>query len=107
MKRNVGIVMILVASGFLGWLVYHWTDSTTAAYIVSCVGTAAGVVGLLLALRQGRGIESSVKIKNAKNAEVTGVNYCGSSDPSAVKSDVGIGKVEGGNVTGVRLTRKK
>ncbi len=107
MKRATGIVAVLVVSGLLGWLVYSMTDSTTAAYIVSCAGSAAGIAALFLALRGGGGIDSRIKIKKSAKAEVAGVSYSGSAEPPQVKSDVDIGSVEGGKVTGVEWRKKK
>ena len=107
MKRTAGIIAVLAASGLLGWLVYRMTDSTTAAYIVSCAGTAVGIAALFLALKRDGGIDSRIKIKNSSKAEVAGVSYSGSAEPPEIKSDVDIGSVEGGKVTGVQWRKPK
>jgi len=105
MKRVLRTVAILAASGLLGWVVYRQTDSTTAAYIISCAGTAAAIAALFLDTKKGNGIASSVKVKKAKDANVAGVSYSGASSPPAIKSKVDIGTINGGGATGVKWTQ--
>lgn len=108
MSKTLQAILVLLLAGGGGYLVYYLTDSNTAGYIVSVVGTAAGLTSIFISLR-GKGastegpqrpaIESKVKIGRAENAKITGVDYSGKTH---TKSDVQIDEIKGGEATGVR-----
>jgi hypothetical protein len=101
MKQILAVMAILVLSGAAGWAVYHFTDSTTAGYIASCAGAAAGLAALYIALRNRSGINSKVRVRKAENAKITGIEYSGDGDLPPTTSDLSIGEIKGGRATGV------
>jgi hypothetical protein len=74
MRTAVWVILILALFGAAGYLIYTFTGSDTAAYIVSVVGGAVGLASLIVALRNRKQPTESTQTPNNSNftQEVSG-----------------------------------
>jgi hypothetical protein len=101
MKLFVRILVVLVLACLAGWLVYLWTDSAAASYIVSVGSFALSAVAIVLAFHTsaGKSIRSKLKARDIDESTVTGVRSAGASGD--ISSTVKVRGSKKSKITGV------
>jgi len=103
MPRSITVIIFIFIITVAGLGAYKAFDYMIAAYLVSCIGSAAALSAVFIQPKNKRELNSKIRIGKSVNSNVVGISDSTEKDADKIKSDINIDDIRGGKLTGVDL----